>query len=99
MRAVDRKAAAALRDDGAGRARAVAPIDRRGEVARRCIRIGVGEGRDRRAADRSPFRAADGRAAGSQRCVGHVRSCSLALAVLPPTSLMVTPTVYVPSSA
>ena len=56
MRAIDGEPASSLRNDSTRRARAVAPIDGRGEVARRCIRIGVGEGRNRRAADRYPFR-------------------------------------------
>ena len=50
-------------------ARAVAPIDGRREVARRCIRIGVGEGGHRRAVDRSPFCTDDGRAACREHCV------------------------------
>ena len=53
VRAVDRKAAGALRDDGAGRAGAVAPINGRGEIARRRIRVRIGEGRNRRV-DRLP---------------------------------------------
>src|SRR5262245_36600362 len=42
VRTVDSKAAAALRDNRAGRAGSVAPIDGRGEIAGRRIRIGVG---------------------------------------------------------
>jgi hypothetical protein len=41
---VDREAAVLLRDDGAGTGRAVAPVDRRGEVGGLRIRLaGVGE--------------------------------------------------------
>ena len=99
VRAVDGEAAAVLRDDRAGRGRAVAPIDRRREVAGRRIRVGVGEGGNRRGAGRSqPLGAADRHAGSGQRCVGDV-AVLVAVAVLPPTSLMVTPTAYLPSSA
>ena len=65
--AVNRKAAAVLRDNGAGRAGTVAPIDGRGEIAQRRIRIGVGEGRHCYCAGRFTFGPSDARARGPKR--------------------------------
>ena len=91
VRPIDRKSAAVLRNNRTRRARAVAPIDRRREIACRCIRIGIGEGRNRRTADRCPFGAAHCRAGGRERCVRY--SCRAAGRNLRSISSAVTVTV------
>ena len=59
MAAVESKAIATASDNNSGRSDAIAPVDVSSEIARRRVRVGVGEGRDRCPADSNPFTAAD----------------------------------------
>src|SRR5205807_1877057 len=70
VRADDVEAAAAVGDDGAGRGRAIAPVDRVGVVAGDAVRIGVGEAGDNATGTR-PFRGRERLACGGQGGVGN----------------------------